>query len=177
MKSDALKTILKKKSTDAKASFMNDYSDDSGTESNLVESYSNMDIDGASHCLIDSGTTHVILTDKRFFTNIDASSAPRSVKTLGGTVSIAEGAGKAQVVLPNGTVIAIEKAIYAPKASRNLLSFSDLRKNGLYVNTATMSDKQECLRLVERTEASWKNAWIAEMGCTPRISSAIGTWS
>lgn len=50
--------------------------------------------------------------------------------------------------MPNGSPIDIEKAIYAPEASRNLLSFCDLRKNGLHVATATSRDGCECLQIV-----------------------------
>lgn len=133
-----------------KVAFMTDFSDDDDAESHCIESFSNMTIEDEAHCLIDCATTHVILTDKRFFISLDESNTPSNIKTVGGVVSIARGSGHARVVLPNGTSIDIEKAIYAPESSRNLLSFADLRKNGIHVNTASMADGKECLRLIDR---------------------------
>ena len=139
-----------------KGTFTTDFSDDSDAESHCVEtdveSYSNVAADKAMYCLIDCATTHVILTDKRLFVTLEVSETPNSIKTVGGTVSIARGTGKAQVSLPNGTVIDIENAIYAPTSSRNLLSFADLRKNGLHVTTATAPDGKECLQLLDSSE-------------------------
>lgn len=128
-------------------SFMTNLSDDSDFETEVVEVFSNEPSD-AYHCLVDSATTHVILKDKRFFTNLDASRAPKTIKTLGGSTTIAKGVGPAQVILPGGSTINITYAIYAPKASRNLLSFADLRKNGFHINTASSSGV-ECLQLVD----------------------------
>jgi len=130
-----------------KVSFMTDF-DDSDVETDVVEVYSNSTNDD-TQCLIDSATTHVILKDKRFFIKLDASRAPSTIKTLGGATTIARGAGAAQVMLPSGCSIFVENAIYAPKASRNLLSFADLRKNGFHLNTARSSGV-ECLQLVNQ---------------------------
>jgi hypothetical protein len=133
-----------------KVSFMTDLSDDSDAESHCVEIYTCETDTGSTHCLIDSGTTHAILNDERFFVNLESSRAPSRIKTLGGDIAIARGTGRAQAQLPHGTVIDIDHAIYAPSASRNLLSFADLRKQGFHVHTATTSEGLECLQLVDK---------------------------
>jgi len=40
--------------------------------------------------------------------------------------------GEAKLQLPYGTIITIETAIYAREAQKNLLSFTDIRKNGYF---------------------------------------------
>ena len=106
-----------KSSPSRKVSFMTDFSDDSDSESHCVEIYSSETDAGSAHCLIDSGTTHAILNDARFFVNLESTRAPRRIKTLGGDIAIARGSGRAQVRLPKGTVIDIDHAIYAPSAT------------------------------------------------------------
>lgn len=141
-----------------KVSFMTDFSDDSDTEAHCIECYDSDIAEGGDGtvCVIDSATTHVILTEKRFFVNFESSSVAHNIKTVGGVAAIARGGGQAQVALPSGTVIDIARAIYVPTSSRNLLSYVDIRKNGYHVTTATKSDGSECLRLLN------KNGHIAE---------------
>jgi len=140
-----------KKTPGRRATFMTDFSDDSDGETHCVEVYgSTADEDEKTLCLVDCATTHVILKDRRFFKNIDSTLAPSNIKTIGGRTSIARGAGQAEVSLPNGTIIKIDHAIYAPMSSRNLLSYSDLRKNGFHICTSTDQDGCECLLLLDR---------------------------
>jgi hypothetical protein len=134
-------------SSSKKVAFMTNFSDDSDeAEAHCVESYSSIESE-PSVCLIDSATMHAILKDAKFFVSLEQSDTPVNVTMIGGVASIARGAGRAQVQLPNGTMINVAKAIYAPTASRNLIGFMDLRKNGLHVNTARLSSGRECLRL------------------------------
>ena len=84
-------------------------------------------------CLIDSATTHTILKDKIYFSSINFISS--KVSTIAGPAQIIEGSGRAHLVLPNGTHIFIQTALYSSKSKRNLLSFRDIRANGYHIET------------------------------------------
>ena len=57
------------------------------------------------------------------------------VTTISGLADLIEGSGIAQVVLPNGTILSIQDALYSSNSRRNLLSFKDIRLNGYHVET------------------------------------------
>ena len=76
-------------------------------------------------CLTDCAITHTILCDKKYFSNFTL--AQSNVHTISGPVNLIKGSGKATIVLPNGTKLQIEDALYSNKSSRNLLSFKDIR--------------------------------------------------
>ena len=86
-------------------------------------------------CLIDSGTTHTILRNSKYFTELIPIQA--NVKTISGNPEITEGAGKASIVLPMGTNLKISNAVYSSKSQRNLISFKDMRQNGFHIQTMT----------------------------------------
>ena len=67
---------------------------------------------------------------------------------MAGSTSIAKGTGPAQVKFPNGTLLRIESAIFAPTAPKSLISFADFRKNQLHLHTA-LHGGAESLELVE----------------------------
>ena len=50
-----------------------------------------------------------------------------NVKTISGSTNIVEGSGKANILLPGGTNMRINCALYSSKSHRNLLSFKDIR--------------------------------------------------
>ena len=158
---------------------MTDFSDDhdeSDAESNYAEDFTIEVQYNKSDCLIDSGTTHAILKDKHFFTAVDVRDRPSSIKTLGGTCEIAEGSGEADLVLPNGTVIRVDNAIYAPRASRNLLGFADLRKNGFHLMTATDVNGSECLQLRKPDGKTCEVFGVSRTGLyTTEIQPAAGS--
>ena len=52
-------------------------------------------------CIPDSGTTHTILNDKKFFSMIKPTKT--FVNTISGHVDLIEGIGKTNFTLPNGT--------------------------------------------------------------------------
>jgi len=66
------------------------------------------------------------------------------VCTIAGSAKFIEGSGRANILLAKGTNIEIKKALYSPKAQRNLLSFSDIRSNGYHIETANERGS-ECL--------------------------------
>ena len=80
---------------------------------------------GEDLCLVDSATTHTILKDKKYFVH---------VKLVVANVTT-EGYGKASVMLPGGTKIVIDDALFSSRSNRNLLSFKDIRCNGFHVET------------------------------------------
>lgn len=62
-------------------------------------------------CLVDGGTTHTILKNQKFFSILVYNTA--NVSTIAGPAKIIEGSERAHVVLPNGTDLFINNAIYS----------------------------------------------------------------
>ena len=84
-------------------------------------------------CLADCAIIHTILRDKKYFSNF---TLPQSnVHTISVLVDLIKGSGKATIILPKGTKLKIEDALYSNKSSRNLLSFKDIRRNGYHIET------------------------------------------
>ena len=81
---------------------------------------------GGDICLVDSATTHTILQDYKYFSTLVLSKT--SVNTISGATSLIEGSGRANIMLPNGTIIHINDALLSSKSRRNLLSFKDIRR-------------------------------------------------
>ena len=84
-------------------------------------------------CLADSATTHTILRDRKYFSNLLP--IHTSVTTISGQSNLIEGHGKAQFMLSNGTKFTINEALYSPRSRRTLLSFKDIRINNYHVET------------------------------------------
>lgn len=106
-------------------------------------------LDSMDNCIIDSGTTHSILRDKRFFRYITPSTRP--LTTIAGQQSIEQGHGPASVKLPNGTTIDMQDAVFAPTSTRNLISFQDIRSSNLHIQT-NRENKSEVLHLLSHTK-------------------------
>lgn len=94
---------------------------------------SNVKLDGNEQCLLDSATTHTILRNKEFFTQLRPLEG--NVNTISGVSKLIEGSGRALVLLPRGTKLIIKEALYSSKSRRNLLSFKDVRHNGFHMKT------------------------------------------
>lgn len=99
-------------------------------------------------CIVDSGTTHSILRKREFFHQITPSH--RQVTTIMGQHQIEESHGPATLTLPRGTVLQITLALYGPKATQNLISFKDIRANGLHIQSS-MGNTREELHIIVRT--------------------------
>ena len=84
-------------------------------------------------CLADSATTHIILKDKRYFSQLKFLHG--NVNTISGPADLIEGSGRANITLPGGTRFNIDNALYSSRSKRNLLSFKDIRNNGYHVET------------------------------------------
>ncbi|KAM1174963.1 hypothetical protein ACFX19_028018 [Malus domestica] len=100
--------------------------------------YSQNKINGGDFCLADSATTHSILRDRKYFSNLVL--AKVKVTTISGQSDVIEGSGKAQIMLPNGTILSIKNALYATRSIRNLLSFKDIRLNGYHIKTKSVEN-------------------------------------
>ena len=61
-------------------------------------------------CLVDCATTHTILHDRKYFSNLTLS--PFHVQTMSGLVDLIKGSRKDIIVLPNGTKFQIDVALY-----------------------------------------------------------------
>jgi hypothetical protein len=59
--------------------------------------------------------------------------------------------GPARFTLPRGIVIKIESAIYAPKATCNLLRFKDFIENGFHIKTSS-NGPNEVLNLITKQD-------------------------
>ena len=94
-----------------------------------------LDIDDDDICLVDSASTHTILKKRSYFSHLTTQKA--NINTISGSVEIIEGFGKAHVLLPGGTNLKIESALYSPKSQGNLLNFKDIRKNGYHIETTS----------------------------------------
>ena len=97
--------------------------------SNLINYISSV----GDECLVDCATTHTILRNKKYFSNLTLISS--NVQTISGPVDLIKGSGRATIVLPNGTKFQINNALYSNKSNRNLLSFKDIRRNGYHIET------------------------------------------
>jgi peptide/histidine transporter 3/4 len=111
-------------------------------------------------CLADSATTHTILRDQKYFSDLIPTRA--KVTTISGSADIIEGSGRAHVWLPNGTQLFIQEALYSARSKRNLLSFKDIRLNGYHIETTNennveylciTSNKHNQRRILERMVA------------------------
>ena len=115
-------------------------------------------------CLVDCAITHMILHDKKYFSNFTL--AQSNVHTISDLVNLIKGSGKATIILPKGTKLQIEDALYSNKSSRNLFSFKDIRRNG-YHNETMNHDANEyllILLLFLGKNVSWNNCLLYLLG-------------
>ena len=68
-------------------------------------------INGEDVCLADSATSHTIFRSTKYFEHI--SMIKTGVITISGSSNIIEGSGKVNIVLPNGTKLCIDEAMYS----------------------------------------------------------------
>ena len=90
-------------------------------------------VNGRDLCLADSATTHTILRDSKYFVSLRLFEG--NLTTISGTSNLVEGSGRAIIMLPNGTKLQIDDALYSSRSRRNLLSFKDIRRNGYHLET------------------------------------------
>ena len=67
-------------------------------------------------CIIDSGTTHTILKSKMQFSYLTLQDAV--VHIISESAKLIEGSRRATIMLPCGTKVDINKALYSPKSQK-----------------------------------------------------------
>ena len=102
-----------------------------------------MDHSSGDACLVDYATTHTILRDKKYFSNLNLVSF--NVQTISSPVDLIKGSGRATIVLPNSTKFQIDDALYYNKSSQNLLSFKDISRNGYHIETMSHNGNEYLL--------------------------------
>ena len=102
-------------------------------------------------CLVDSSTTNSILRETKYFQTLTKRQG--NVLTIVGRDATIVGSGRATITLPMGTQLTIEDALLYPDSTRTLLSYRDIRKNGLHVETHE-EQKEEFLLLIKNTRHS-----------------------
>ena len=111
---------------------------------------------GQELALLDSATTHTILRDSLNFSFAGSDTDAWQVcqmQTIAGGRDFKFREGRATIVLPGGATLLIANAMFAPSASRSLISFKDLRANGIHTTTIVKNNK-EALLLQQETEVS-----------------------
>ena len=99
-------------------------------------------------CLVDSCTTNTILREVKFFQTLTKREG--QVLTIAGRDAMIVGSGRATFILPMGTQIHIEEALLYPDSTRTLLSYRDIRKNGIHMETHE-ENKEEFLLFTKLT--------------------------
>jgi GAG-pre-integrase domain len=102
---------------------------------NMIEGSSRAMTSIRDECLVYSGTTNTILKSKKYFSQL--SSVETHVNIIYGIINLIEGSGRTYILLPGGTKLIINDALYSSKSRRNLLSFKDIRRNGYHIETIT----------------------------------------
>jgi hypothetical protein len=88
--------------------------------------------------------------------------------TIAGRDTNIVGTGRATIVLPMGTQVTIKNALLHLDSTRILLSYRDIRKNGLYVVTHK-ENNVEFLHIIKKMEMSmifWKEYLPYRLDCT-----------
>jgi hypothetical protein len=94
-------------------------------------------------CLVDSCTTNTILRETKYFQTL--TKRMRNILTIAGRDTCIVGSEKATIILPMGTQVTIKNALLYPDSTRTLLSYRDIRKNGLHIVTHEKNNKESLL--------------------------------
>ncbi|XP_018494302.1 uncharacterized protein LOC108863978, partial [Galendromus occidentalis] len=93
--------------------------------------------DGRVHFIVDSGSSHHVLNDRSFFTDLDPVPSSREVKLGNNSILTAHGSGVALLTVRrrNKSVnIKLRDALYVPDMNTNLISVSKLTECGYKVS-------------------------------------------
>ena len=94
--------------------------------------------------LPDSGTTHTILKDRKYF--YDLRSIKANVNTISDPIDFIKGSRKASFILPNIIKNFIDNILFSPHSKRNLLSFNDIFRNGYDIEIAKEGNRRYIYR-------------------------------
>ena len=103
--------------------------------------------------VVDSGSSHTILRNKRYFINLTLKNA--NISTIAGIASLIEGHSQANILLPKGTHLEISDALYSPSSKRSLPSFKDIRMNDFHIETKD-EGKKEFLQIIKIAQGNKK---------------------
>ena len=82
----------------------------------------------------------------------------RYFTTISGPVTLIDGSDKATIILPGGTILHLQDALYSTQFKRNLLSFKDIRWNGYHLETMN-DDTCEFLLITATHDDKKKNVF------------------
>jgi hypothetical protein len=91
-------------------------------------------------CLVDSCTTNTILRETKYFQTLTKRMG--NILTVVGRDTCIVGSRKTTIILPMGTQVIIENALLYPDSTHTLLSYRDIRKNGLHIVTHEENNKE-----------------------------------
>ena len=83
-----------------------------------------MDPSVGDTCLVDCATTHTILRDKKYFSNLTL--VQSNLNTISCPINLIKGFGRATIILLSDTQFQITDVLYFDALNRNLLSFKDI---------------------------------------------------
>jgi hypothetical protein len=98
-------------------------------------------------CLVDSCTINSILKEIKYFQTLIRRTV--NILTITGHDMNIVGSGQATIVIPMSTQVTIENALLYPDSTRTLLSYRDIRKNGLHVITHE-ENNEEFLHIIKK---------------------------
>ena len=75
----------------------------------------------------------MILKDKKYFQSLILCKV--NFNTISTSLNLIESSGRAIIMLPKGTKLCINDALYSSKSRRNLLSFKNICYNGYHIKT------------------------------------------
>jgi hypothetical protein len=84
-------------------------------------------------CLVDSCSSNTVLREIKYFQTLTKREG--NVLTIPRRDATIVGSERATIVLPMGKQITIEEALLYPDVTRTLLSYKDIRRNGIHVET------------------------------------------
>jgi hypothetical protein len=102
--------------------------------------------------LVDSCTTNSILWEIKYFQTLKKRDG--KVLTIAGRDAVIVGFRRANITLPMGTQIVIEDALLYLDSTRNLLSFRDICRNGIHIESH--DDKQGGFLLLTKPDGYGK---------------------
>ena len=86
----------------------------------LIDGF-NFKMMGEDFCQVDSVTTYTILKDKKIFSIIILNKA--YVNTISSSSNLIEDFGRANIMLPKGTKLYIDDALYSSKSQKKFTQF------------------------------------------------------
>ena len=106
------------------------------------------DVSRPNIALLDSASTHIILTDPRFFEFPKRQTSWQYCKitTMAASRNLKFREGRTNVIQPGGHTLICAGAMFAPEAPRSLINYKDLRANDIHISTV-MDRGEEALEL------------------------------